>query len=181
MEPLRVAENQAQTLWKIEPRYTDLQFSVKTFFFFTVKGRFTDFAGTILFDENDVRRSSVEVTIRADSIRTGIKRRDAHLRSGDFLNVQQYPEIQFQSTSVKPGRDRDTLLVTGLLKISGVEREITLDVLETDRSQSPQGDEVIYFSALVEIDRLAFGIKYGLGLIGRMIKVVVPAQATKIP
>src|SRR5262245_50148295 len=108
MEAQRVRSDHPQTIWEIEPRYTSVQFSCKNFFFFTVKGQFTDFAGSIILDEDDVRRSSVETIIKTASIHTAKKSRDKHLRSADFLDTEKYPEIRFQSTSVERGRDRDT-------------------------------------------------------------------------
>src|SRR5262249_50728518 len=179
MEPQRVSATHSQTIWEIEPRYTSVQFSYKSFFFFTIKGRFTDFAATIFLDEDDIRRSSVEATIKAASINTGNKRRDRHLRSADFLDAEKHPEIGFQSTGVERGRDRDTLRVKGIVTIKGESREVMLDVFETDRSRSPGGEEVAYYTALVELDRVSFGLKYGRGLISRTIKVMIPTQATK--
>jgi polyisoprenoid-binding protein YceI len=177
MEPQR-AENHAQNLWIIEPRYTTVQFHSRTLIF-TVKGSFTDFTGRVTLDQNDIRRSSVEVSINAASVNTGIKRRDEHLRSSDFLDVANYPEIRFQSTSVEKGRDRDALRVTGILTIKGQSRELLLNVTETDHSRSPQGEEVAYYAAQTEIDRVDFGISYGRGLIGRKLKVMIQVQATK--
>jgi polyisoprenoid-binding protein YceI len=181
MTEVQKAEDRSQTYWVIEPKYTSFEFSVKSFFFFTVKGKFSDFLGNVVIDDSDIRRSSVEVTIKAPSIGTGIKRRDDHLRSADFLDVAKYPVIGFQSTSVEKGRDRDTLRVTGNLTVKGVSKELVLDVEETDYSRSPQGDEVAYFIAQTKIDRFDFGVRYGRWLIGRTLKVTVQAQATRKP
>src|SRR5262249_57630067 len=93
----------------------------------------------------------VEVTINAASVNTGIKSRDEHLRSKDFLDVGTRPEIRFQSASVGPGKDRDMLRVTGTLMIKGQSREVALDVTITDRSRSPRGDEIIYFAPLTHM------------------------------
>jgi polyisoprenoid-binding protein YceI len=180
VEPQK-AEDRSQTFWVIEPKYTSFEFSVKNFFFFKVKGKFSNFIGNLVIDEGDIRRSSVEVTIKAPSISTGIKRRDDHLLSADFLDAAKHPLISFQSTGVEKGRDRDTLRVTGNLTVKGFSKELVLDVEETDYSRSPQGDEVAYFIAQTKIDRFDFGVRYGRGLIGRILKVTVQAQATKKP
>jgi polyisoprenoid-binding protein YceI len=179
MTETQKAEDRSQTSWVIEPKYTSFEFSVKSLFFFTVKGKFTDFIGNVVIDNGDIRRSSVEVTIKAPSISTGIKRRDDHLRSAAFLDVAEHPIISFQSTAVEKGRDRDTLRVTGNLSVMGRAKELVLDVEETDHSRSPQGDEVAYFIAQTKIDRFDFGVRYGRWLIGRTLKVTVQAQATK--
>lgn len=177
-EPQRA---EGRTYWIIEPKYTSFEFSVKSFFFFTVKGKFSDFLGNLAIDETDVRHSSVEVAIKATSLSTGIKRRDNHLKSADFLDVAHHPLISFQSTGVEKGRDRNTLKVTGNLTVKGKSKELVLDVEETDHSRSPQGDEVAYFVAQTKIDRFDFGVRYGRLFIGRTLKVTVQAQATRNP
>lgn len=179
MEAHREISNHAQSLWLIDPSHTSIEFSIKNFYFFTVKGRLTDLVGTIVLDERDIRRSSVEATIKAASLETGIQRRDAHLRSADFLEIDRYPEIHFQSTKVEPGRDRDTLRITGPLTIKGRSQEVVLDVTEVDRSCSPSGQEVAYYTALVTLDRSDFGVNYMRGLIGHKLKVTVNVQALK--
>jgi polyisoprenoid-binding protein YceI len=168
-----------QSVWVIDPTHTNVAFSIDNFFFFKVKGGFVDVTGTLLLDEEDVRRSSVQVKIKGRSIKTSNKRRDAHLCAADFLDVIQYPDILFQSSQVKPGTDRDTITVVGELTVKGKSREVVLNVDAVDRSCSPQGEEVIYYSAMTELDRHDFGIKYGRGAIGRKLKVVINLQALK--
>ena len=141
MQTARVRSD-AQDVWAINPAHSTIEFSVKNFFFFIVKGRLTEFAGNIVLDEADIGGSSVEVAIKAASIDTGKKRRDAHLRSADFLEADRYPYISFQSTKIEPGRDRDTLRLTGMLTIKGKSREVILDVDKLDYSRSPDGEEV---------------------------------------
>jgi polyisoprenoid-binding protein YceI len=181
MTETQKAEDRSQTFWVIEPKYTSFEFSVKSLFFFTVKGKFSDFIGNVVIGDGDIRSSSVEVTIKAPSISTGIKRRDDHLCSANFLDVAKHPLISFQSTSVEKGRDRNTLRVTGNLMVKGRTKELVLDVEETDYSRSPQGDEVAYFIAQTKIDRFDFGVRHARGLIGRTLKVTVQAQATRKP
>lgn len=171
--------NQMQTSWVIDPSHTSIEFSVKNFFLFTVKGRLTAFVGTIILDADDICRSCVEATIKAASIDTGSKQRDAHLRSADYLETARYPEIGFQSTKVERGRDRDTLRITGTLTIKGRSQEVVLDVTEVDRSRAPNGQEVAYYTAQGEIDRFNFGVNHLPGLIGRTLKVTINVQAQR--
>jgi polyisoprenoid-binding protein YceI len=172
------ADSAATTVWTIDPQYATVEFSSKMLFF-KVKGRFTDFGGEITLDENDIYHSSVAVTINAASVSTGVKMRDDHLRSKDFLDVANYPEIHFQSASVGRGKDRDMLRVDGTLKIKGKSHEVALDVTITDRSRSPRGDEILYFAAVTEISRGDFGVNYARGLIGGKLKILIQAQASK--
>ena len=102
-----------QTLWAIDPTHTTVEFAVKNFFLFTVKGSIDVREGSLVLDTADVRRSSTTVVLQSASINTGNKRRDAHLRATDYLDADRYPEIRFESTKVEPGTDRDTLRVTG--------------------------------------------------------------------
>lgn len=168
-----------QTVWVVDPAHSTVEFSVKNLFFFLVKGCFNDLAGTIVLDKADIRLSSVEATIKAASIETGSRGRDAHLRSTDFLEADRYPDIRFQSTKVERGRDRDTLRITGSLTIRGKRQEVVLDVNEVDHSRSPSGEEVAYYSALTELDRFDFGIKYRRGMIGRTLKITIDVQALR--
>jgi polyisoprenoid-binding protein YceI len=172
-----IARSDTQTVWAIDPAHSTVEFSVKNFFFFIVKGRLTEFAGSSVLDHADIGGSSFEVSIKAASIDTGSKRRDAHLRSADFLEVERYPEIDFQSTRIEPGRDRDTLRLTGSLTLKGQSREIILEVDELDQSRSPEGEEVSYYGTSIELDRFDFGIGHRRGLIGRLLKITINVQA----
>lgn len=171
--------DRAETNWFIEPGYTTAHFKVSNLFFFNVAGSFDEVAGTITLDENDVRRSSVTATIRTDCINTGNKQRDAHLRTAAFLDAEQFREISFRSTSVEKGRDRDTLDVAGTLTIKNISRDIRLLVTLVDRSRSPQGEEILYLTAVTELDRHQFGVSALRGLIGGKLKVVIHVQAQK--
>ena len=179
MQPQEGMARETQTLWAIDPTHTTVEFAVKNFLFFTVKGSLDAIEGTIVLDAADVRRSSAAVVLKAASINTGSKRRDAHLRAADFLDVDRYPEIRFQSTKVEPGTDRDTLRVTGELTIKDKSKEIVLDVSDIDRSCSPSGEHVAYYTALAELDRHDFGLNYRRGLIGRMLRITINVQATR--
>ena len=166
-------------VWKIDAAHTTVEFTIKNLFFFNTKGHFGNLAGKMVFDESDIRGSSVSATIKAASIDTGLKRRDADLRSADFLQVDRYPDIRFESTEVEPGRDRDTLRVRGLLTIKEKSREVLLEVNELDRSCSPSGEQIVYYTALTEFDRFDFEINHRRGLVGRRVKVTINVQASR--
>jgi polyisoprenoid-binding protein YceI len=168
-----------ETYWFIEPGYTTAHFKIKSFLFLTVAGSFNEVAGTIILDEANLHCSSVTASIKAVSINTGNQRRDTHLRSADFLAVEEHPEISFRSTSVEKGRDRDTLNVKGTLTIKNTSREITLLVTQADRSRSPQGEEIIYYTTVTEINRHDFGVSHLRGLIGSKLKITIHIQAQK--
>jgi polyisoprenoid-binding protein YceI len=170
-----------QSVWIFDPSHTTVEFSIKNLFFFNVKGQLSVLEGTIVLDEEDITQSSVVATLSADSIATGVKRRDKHLRASGFLDAGNYPNILFKSSSVGPGDDRDMLRVKGLLTVAGKTGQVELAVSEVDRSRSPQGEEVIYYCATAELDRFDFGLRYGRGVIGRSMKVAINVQASQVP
>lgn len=163
--------------YHFDPAYTTVEFSIRNLWF-TVKGRFKDLEGVLVLDEEDVSRSSVTATIRAGSIDTGNKRRDAHLLLRDFFEVEKFPDIVFRSTSIRRGKDRDSLDLEGELTIKDKTVPIALAVNEMDRSRSPRGEEFVYYSATTDLDRCAFGINYGRGFIGRRLHVTINVQAS---
>jgi len=179
MQTRRATNYSGQSVWTIDPTHTSVAFTIDNLFFFKVKGVFADVTGIVLLDEEDVRRSSVVAMVKGDSINTGNRRRDAHLRGGSFLDVDHYPDILFQSQQVEPGTDRDTIKVAGELTVKEKSKEVVLNVDKVDRSCSPRGEEVIYYTAMTELDRFDFGIKYRRGTIGRKLKVVINIQAMK--
>lgn len=166
-----------QSVWTFDPAYSTVEFVVRNFFY-NVKGCFSVLEGSIVLDEDDIRRSSVTAIIKASSIDTGNKRRDAHLKSADFFDAEEFPDIEFKSSKVQRGKDRDSLDVEGTLTIKDKSRSVALAVNEMDRSRSPSGEEYVYYSATAELDRFAFGINYGRGVIGRKLKVTINVQAS---
>ncbi len=167
-------------VWNFDPAYSTVDFVVRNLWY-NVKGRFNVLDGSIVLDEDDIRQSSVTATIKASSIDTGNKRRDVHLQSSDFFDVERFPDIQFKSSRVARGKDRDSLEVDGTLTIRDKTVPVALAVNEMDRSRSPKGEEYVYYSATTEIDRFAFGINYGHAFIGRKLKVTINVQARNIP
>jgi len=176
-------ETGAKTTWKLDPTHTIVEFSAKHLMITTVKGRITDIEGTIYADENNPENSSVEVTLNAASIDTRTEQRDNHLRSADFLHVEQFPGITFRSTRIKG--DKQQFKLTGDLTIRDVRKEITLDVTFEGQTKDPWGGERIGFSAAGKIDRRDFGLTWNQLLetggvaVGNEIKINVEVEAIK--
>jgi polyisoprenoid-binding protein YceI len=177
MQPKDQIATSAQTLWAVDPSHTTVEFAIKNFWITTVKGSIEVSEGTIVRDP-DLSRSSVTILLNPASIKRN-KQRDAHLRSAVYLDADRYPEIRFESTKVERGTDRDTLRVTGALTIKGASKEIVLDVSEIDRSCSPSGEHVEYFSATTALDRRDFKIDAMPLVLGRRLKVTINLQATR--
>ena len=163
--------------WNFDPAYSTVEVSFRNLWY-TVRGRFQTIEGAIVFDEHDVAPATVTATIKAASLDTGNKRRDAHLCSKQFLNAESYPNIEFRSVRVSRGKDRDSLDLDGDLTINGQTSRVAFAVNEMDRSRSPSGEEFVYYSATTELDRFAFGINNGRVLIGRTLRVTINVQAS---
>jgi polyisoprenoid-binding protein YceI len=172
------------TAWQIDASHTTVELSVKHMMFTTAKGRFTGVRGTITLDKDDLTRSSSAAEIDAATITTGDDRRDAHLRSADFLDVEKHPVITFASTGVEPVGD-DRLRVHGDLTIRGVTRAVVLDTILTGRGVNPWGHEAIGFSATTSINRHDFGLNWNVGLeaggvlVGETVTIQLEVQAIK--
>jgi polyisoprenoid-binding protein YceI len=170
----------AQT-FSIDKTHSDLLFQVRHLVT-RVRGRFTDFSGTVSFDLESPAASSVVVTIDAASIDTGTPDRDTHLRSADFFDVATYPALTFVSSRVDRKSD-DRFDVTGTLTIHGVTREVTLPVTYLGRATDPWGNERAGFESEITINRKDFGLGWnalletGGFVVGDDVKITLSVQA----
>jgi polyisoprenoid-binding protein YceI len=156
------APSQAQT-WTIDPSHSLAEFSVRHMMVSTVKGRFTDLSGTITLDPSDLRRSSVSAEIQANSVTTADPQRDAHLRSADFFDAEQFPTLRFVSTRVEPVSD-ERVRIVGDLTIRDQTREVVLDAELNGQGLNPWGKPVIGFSAHTSFNRKDFGLNWNVAL-----------------
>ncbi len=146
------------TIWQIDPQHSAAMFSVRHLMVSNVKGEFSKVTGTANLDEKDSSRSTVEVTIDATTINTREPKRDAHLRSADFFDVEKYPTMTFRSKSVTPATP-GKLKITGELTIHGVTRETTFDVEGPSPTiKDPMGNLRTGASATAHISRKDFGL-----------------------
>jgi polyisoprenoid-binding protein YceI len=173
-----------KTTWQIDPAHTDVGFAVKHMMIATVKGRFADVNGTIAIDETDPSASSVEVSVSTASVDTRQAQRDEHLRSADFFDVENHPELTFRSRRVETvGNGK--LKITGDLAIRGTTREVVLDATEEGRGKDPWGNERVGFSATTSIDRRDFGLTWnnaletGGVLVGNDVRISIDVEAVR--
>ena len=140
--------------------------------------------GQVVTEGDDPARGAVEVEIDASTIDTRDAKRDEHLKSADFLEVDRYPVIRFESTRVEPGQG-DQFQITGNLTVHGVTREETLAATYNGRGTNPWGQEVAGYSAEVEINRKDYGLEWNAALegggilVGDTVKVSLEIQAAK--
>jgi polyisoprenoid-binding protein YceI len=169
----------------IDPAHTSVEFIGRHLMITKVRGRFADVSGTITVDE-EPERSHVEVEIKVASIDTGEPRRDDHLRSPDFFDVEKYPAITFRSTEVE-ATSSGSWAVTGDLTVRDVSRPVTLQVEFDGASASPFGDERVAFSAAAEVDREDWGLNWNVALetggvlVGKRIRIELNVQAVASP
>jgi len=156
-----VAVKAAQT-YAIDKMHSEVAFQVRHLLT-KVRGRFTEFAGTVVFDQEHPERSSASLTIDASSVDTGTPDRDNHLRSDDFFAVGTYPTLTFTSSQVVKTGDA-TYDVVGTLTIRGVAEEITLPVTYLGTAKDPWGNVRAGFETSLTLNRKDFGLTWNAAL-----------------
>ena len=145
--------------WNIDPSHTQATFTVRHMVISNVKGEFQSTKGVVKIDDKDLAKSMVDVTIDAASIHTREDKRDAHLRSPDFFDVERYPTITFKSTKVeKAGGDR--YKVTGDLTMHGVTKPVVLDAALTPQVKGMMGEVRRGAQATTRVNRQDYGLKW---------------------
>lgn len=172
------------TSWQIDNAHSHIGFKVRHMMISTVRGEFEAFSGTIDFNEADPEATTVDVTIDAASINTREEDRDNHLRSEDFLYVEKYPEITFESTRVDLIDDEHATLI-GDLTIRGETHEVELDVEYQGMAKSPWGTMSAGFSATTTLNRKDWGLTWNQALetggilVGDKLEVVIEVELIK--
>ncbi|WP_326689358.1 MULTISPECIES: YceI family protein [unclassified Streptomyces] len=169
--------------WTIDPMHSTIAATAQHLGISSVHGRFNEFAGRIEIAQ-DPDKSAVEAVIKAESIATGNEMRDQHLRSGDFLNIETYPDITYRSTGVDTaGTDRWT--VHGQLSMHGIVRDVDLDLSYLGTGPDPWGGLRAAFRATAELRRQDFAMNYnqvvaaGIAAVGTTLRVDLDIQAVQ--
>ena len=170
--------------WEIDSSHSSLHFSVRHLVIAKVRGTFARWSGTVEVPDGDFAKATVAVTIDASSIETGVADRDGHLKSPDFFDVPQHPELRFVGKRVQP-RSGDEIDVIGDLTIRGITREVVLRVEQHGQATDPWGNVRAAFSAKTTIDRKDFGLTWnqaleaGGVLVGDKVEIEAEIQAVK--
>jgi polyisoprenoid-binding protein YceI len=169
--------------WILDPDHSVAAFSIRHMMIANVRGQFNKISGTIHFDPSNLMAASVDLTIDATSIFTGVQKRDDHLKSADFFDIDRYPEITFRSTrigSVNGNRAK----VNGDLTLHGITRQIVVEVEFSGPEQDPFGDGTsIGFTASAAISREDYGLMWNQPManngvmVGSEVKLFIDVEA----
>lgn len=166
-----------------DPVHTHIGFSAKHFVLTTVRGDFREFSGSIMFDEMDVSKSSVEVIIKAASINTNHEKRDSDLKGEGFLEVDKYPEITFKSKKIE--KKGDEYVAVGDLTIHGVTREVAIPFTLAGPITDPFGNRRFGVEAGLTINRQDYGVSFdkvmdnGGLIVSNEVNIVLAVEAVK--
>jgi len=166
------------TTWTIDKNHAETTFKVRHMGVSTVRGSISGITGTVVWDEKDLSKSNVEVTIDATTVSTNNPTRDKDLKSDHFFNVEKFPTMTFKSTSVK--RVNGKLQVVGDLTLAGVTKSVTLDVDGPTAPQKGMRDKtVIGLSATTTIKRsdFNFAAKTPTMVVGDEVGITIDAEA----
>lgn len=175
----------ATTTWQIDPQHSSAQFAVRHLGLSTVRGAFSKLSGTMQLDDQDVTKSTIEVSIDVNTVDTREPDRDKELRSERFFDVARFPTMTFKSKKVEqvaPGK----LRVTGDLTIHGTTKEVVLDVDGlTAPAKDPWGNQRIAASATTKINRQDYGVKWnakldnGGAVVGDDVNIIIDVEMIK--
>jgi polyisoprenoid-binding protein YceI len=182
---LAVPSPAATATWQIDPAHTAAGFSVRHMMIATVRGQFKGVTGTVLWDDQDINNSTVDVTIDANTVDTGEAKRDADLKSTNFFDVKNYPTITFKSTKIEK-ISAGKMKVTGNLTIHGVTKQVVLDVEGPSGAvRDPWGNTRVALNASTTVNRLDYGVKWntkmdsGGMVVGDDVNINIDLEMTK--
>ncbi|MDF1545804.1 MAG: YceI family protein [bacterium] len=149
--------------WNVDQTHSSVGFKVRHLVVSKTSGVFTDFAGSVEFDGENLAAGSAELTVQVTSVDTDDEKRDNHLRSADFFDVENHPTMSFKSTKVVPGTGSEFQLV-GDLTMKGITKEVTFDCDFNGVMDDPWGNKRAGFSAKTKIDRQDFDVSFSKAL-----------------
>ncbi|MGJ1430430.1 YceI family protein [Sphingobacterium spiritivorum] len=151
------------TIWNLDSAHSELEFKVKHMMISNVKGLFQDFEIQLEGNGEDLSAATIKAAIKTDSINTKNEQRDQHLKSGDFFDAANYPEIKFVSTSIVK-KSEDEFAVTGDLTIKDVTKPVTLDVDFGGVAVDPWGNSKVGYTFSGKINRSDYGLTWNAAL-----------------
>jgi polyisoprenoid-binding protein YceI len=189
MEATTVTNPQTSTTqimkWSLDPAHSKIQFSARHMVISTVTGQFEKFDSHVVGDVNDIEKIKAETIIQVDSISTGQPDRDNHLKSADFFDAANHPEIKFVSTSFKK-KSGNEFKLSGDLTIRGITKNIDLDVEYGGMIKDPWGNDRAGFTVTGVLDRFDYDLKWnalietGGAVVGPKIKILAEVEFVRV-
>ena len=172
----------APVAYTLDPAHTHVQFSWNHLQYSNPEAGFDDVAGTLMWDADDIANSSVDVTVKVDSVHSHVAVLDQKLKSAEFLDAQRYPKLRFVSTRVERLDDAGNLRIHGNLTLHGTTRPVTLDAHLNRVGVYPMLEvPAAGFSASAVIKRSEFGVGEGIPYVGDELSVRNTAEALEAP
>ncbi len=176
-----------KTNWVIDTMHSQIGFKVKHLMFTNVRGVFKEYSGSISTDGNDFTEASIELSINTASISTNDEKRDAHLRSADFFDVDNFKEIFFHGHSLEKTRKAGEYILHGDLTMKGVTNAVELAVTFGGIAKDPWGNQKAGFSLEATINRKDWGLNWNAALetggvlVGEDVTLDIEVQLGKQP
>ncbi len=177
-------ETQTATVWAIDPSHSEVQFKVKHLMVSTVTGQFSQYEGKLDMVGNDFENAAISFSADIASISTGNEQRDTHLKSAEFFDVEQFPQLTFSSTGMK-STGNDTYALTGNLTMHGVTKPVTLKAEYGGQMQDFYGQTKAGFEVTGLLKRKEFGLTWdgvteaGGVVVSDDVRLVMNIQVTK--
>lgn len=172
--------------WQIDFSHSYIQFRARHLMITNVRGEFQKFSGTVDFDPANLGKATINVEIDATSINTRDEKRDAHLKSPDFLDVEKYPTITFKSKQITLKGDKEGKVV-GDLTIRGVTKEVTLNIEMIGLAKTPWGAVSAGFEAHTKLNRKDWGLNWNVALetggvlVGEEVSINIELELIQMP
>jgi polyisoprenoid-binding protein YceI len=169
--------------WSVDPKHSEVGFAVKHMGIATVRGEFTEFEGTLEIGE-DLSTAKAYGTVKVESVDTSEPDRDAHLRSPDFFDAEQFPELRFESTRIE-ALDDEEYRITGNLTVHGVTNEIVLHADFQGTDEDPWGNQRVGLEITGQLSRGDYDMKFnqalgsGNMLVSDKVKLALDISAVK--
>jgi polyisoprenoid-binding protein YceI len=172
------------TKWALDPTHSELQFKVKHLMITTVTGNFKNFTVNVETEGEDISTASIDFSAETDSVYTGNEQRDGHLKSGDFFDATNFPNITFSSGKLEK-KDDENYLLTGELSIKGISKTVVLNVEFGGLGTDPYGNEKAGFTINGKINRKDWGLNWnaplekGGVLVSDEVRILAEVQVVK--
>lgn len=169
-------------VYALDPTHSSVGFSVRHMMLSKVKGHFTGISGTIELSSGNLIPTAVAADIDAATIDTREAQRDGHLKSADFLHVEEHPLLTFRSTAIA-AKGETVFDLTGDLTIHGTTQPVTFDAAVAGRTTDPWGNDRVAYEASAKIDRKDFGLTWNQALetggilVGDIVEITLDVQA----